>query len=823
MAVELHNLKREYLWRRKSLEEIFLNTGEGEIYLRKHAELLDRIVCRVCDPRLEGTRIAVFATAGYGRWEQFPFSDVDLLFFSDESRDQSARTEKLISECLYDLWDLGLNLGHQVWTTQEFSNLTPDDYQFVLALFSQRLITGCRELEGRLRDGLDAFLRERGEDLINRIVRIVRERHEKYQNTIYQLEPDLKESPGGLRDHLAAGWLRKLRGELAFSPYSDEEIRAAYRYLKQLRILVHLKAKRPDNRLTHRLQEEIRRYVGYEEGPTDPGVEALMHDYFVHARVLFSYCTAMVRAARPLEHSRQMGLQFMPQIRNMTDILVVFQHASAESGALPDNVRQSVVEALPGAIDRADIGEVREELKQLLRPRPGLYNVLSSMYELGVLEALFPEFGSIKARVIRDFYHRYTVDEHTLIAIKSIEDLTDTSGQPDGRFQTALEDTVDPYLLTLALLFHDVGKSREGRHADESARMAEQSLEKFGFEPEEIDTIKFLIENHLAMAAVIFRRNLEDEEVVNRFANLVETPERLRLLTLLTYADIKAVAPGTLNDWKKDLLWQLYVETYRRLTLRYGEERIDQKAIEQRLLSELDPDIDPDEFRNFLEGFPARYLLASPVAEIYEHFRMAHSLSPENPLEISLFPRKSHYELCVVTPNRAWLFSRIVGVLSYFEMNILRGYGLANQNQTILDFFHFSDSRGLFVHQYERDRFKDLLRSVLAEEVQIDELLQGKERSILFRESVPGFEPSVYFEEEESDQFTILEIIAPDQIGLLYRLSREIAKLECDIELALISTEGKKAVDVFYLSHRGDKLTTDLKERLARRIVAAAV
>jgi [protein-PII] uridylyltransferase len=342
----------------------------------------------------------------------------------------------------------------------------------------------------------------------------------------------------------------------------------------------------------------------------------------------------MLRAARPIAHGQQMSLQFTPGIRNMTDILVIFQHASAEAGALSDRNRQAIVEALPEAEKNWDSEEVREEIKQLFHPRPGLYRVLSLMYELGVLESLFPEFGTIKAKVIRDFYHKYTVDEHTLIAIKSIEDLTHEDETLDGRFKTALEDTVEPYQLTLALLFHDVGKSQEGKHADVSTRMAEQSLQRFRFETEEIETIKFLIENHLAMANVVFRRNLEDREIINRFANLVGTTERLRLLTLLTYADIKAVAPGTLNDWKKDLLWQLYVETYRKLTLKYGQDRIDQKAIEQRLISELDSDIDSDEFRSFLEGFPTRYLNSTPAGEIYEHFRMAHSLSRDNPVSI---------------------------------------------------------------------------------------------------------------------------------------------------------------------------------------------
>lgn len=441
------------------------------------------------------------------------------------------------------------------------------------------------------------------------------------------------------------------------------------------------------------------------------------------------------------------------------------------------------------------------------------------MYELGVLELLFPEFGTIKARVIRDFYHKYTVDEHTLIAIKSIEDLILDREGADGRFKSILSDTVFPYQLILALLLHDVGKSRGGKHSDESARMAARAMKRFRFEPDEINTVVFLIRNHLAMSAVIFRRDLEDEEVVRRFSNLVEDPEQLRLLTLLTYADIKAVAPGTLNDWKKDLLWQLYLQTYRKLTLGYGDERIHEEDIGERLLRNLPEGLDAFDFEEFLEGFPKRYLTSTPANEIYQHFRLAARLE-DDPVQTQLTKRKTHFELCIITPDRSRIFSKIVGVLSYFEMNILKGYGFANSKETILDFFEFFDSRDSFRHSHERERFRKMLEQALNDEMSIERLLEEKERGIFHRKTTtPGFSPTVYFEDEVSERYTIMEIIAPDSLGLLYRISREIADLECDIDLALISTEGEKAVDVFYLAHRGGKLSTTHQQRLSAQIV----
>jgi [protein-PII] uridylyltransferase len=351
--------------------------------------------------------------------------------------------------------------------------------------------------------------------------------------------------------------------------------------------------------------------------------------------------------------------------------------------------------------------------------------------------------------------------------------------------------------------------------------MAARALRRFRFEGEEIDTVAFLIQHHLAMSGVIFRRDLDDDQVISRFADLVGDPDILRLLTLLTYADIKAVAPGTLNEWKRDLLWQLYVATNRKLTLGYGEERLDEKEVTDRIRSSLAPEAGEADFERFVEGFPARYLQHTPPEEIYEHYRMAKRIDDDHPIQTRIRKNKEYYELCVVTPDRSFVFARIVGLLSYFEMNILRGHGFSNRQRTILDFFRFIDAGGQFRRIHEKTRFQELLDKAIIGEISVEKLLQGKEESVLFRRTAPGFEPSIYFEDEHSDKFTILEIVAPDALGLLYRISREISQLRCDIELALISTEGEKAVDVFYLCYEGSKLSAQLKEKLSNRIAKA--
>ncbi|MFZ0428038.1 MAG: HD domain-containing protein [Acidobacteriota bacterium] len=816
----MSQLRLSYESDRSLLEQEYLRQGDVDRYLEQHTGLIDALIRTLFETYLGDHHVCVLATAGYGRREQFPQSDVDLLVV--HGFDDGSRTEQFVAPFLNNLWDTRLALGHQVWNLQELNRLTLDDFEFILALFNGRYVAGSEEL-GRqvLEEILPAFIDAHRKGLVERIVAATRRRHEQFNNTIYQLEPDLKEAPGGLRDHLAASWLERLLGAPPFLPFSNSEINTAYRFLKRLRILVHLQNQRTDNRLTHAMQEQLIPQLGYAGMKVQAGVESLMKEYFLNARVISGLCSAMLNVAEPARSEHPLGLEDIPRLGTMADVLEAFRISLDQGRPLSADSRRAVMKALPELSESISFPALRDPLKDLLRPRPGLYRVLSELYELGVLELLFPEFGSIKARMIRDFYHKYTVDEHTLIAIKGIEDLVASRQTADARFGTILRDTVVPSHLIISLLLHDVGKGRGGKHTEASARMAARALKRFRFDRQEVETIVFLIRQHLAMSAVIFRRDIDDDSVISRFADLVEDPERLRLLTLLTYADIKAVAPGTLNDWKKDLLWQLYLEAYRKLTLEYGEERIEEEDIGERLLRGLQPDLDPFDFEHFLEGFPTRYLLQTAPDEIYEHYRMSTRVSPSNPLESILQKHHGYYELCVTTPDRKRLFAKIVGLLSYFEMNILRGFAFANRRQTILDIFQFSDEQRFFRHSEERKRFRELLRRAVADEISVEELLRGKEESILFKRTTPRFDPTVYAEDEHSDRYTIFEIIAPDALGLLYRISSQIALLHCDIDLALISTEGDKAVDVFYLRHRGGKLSAELKDNLKDRIIRA--
>ncbi|HSR52825.1 MAG TPA: HD domain-containing protein [Acidobacteriota bacterium] len=807
--------KRQLARARKGIEDDFSSRGNALQALARMTEEIDGVV-REAAGALAEEPVAVVAIGGYGRRELFPASDVDLLIIH-----LGEEQEEAIRDLLHRLWDLDLQVGQQVWRLSDLESLDLEYVEFVLALLDARFVAGDEVLARRFLKGvLPPFLRRNGEGLSRRLVALTRERHQEFANTVYQLEPDVKSSPGGLRDYWTAIWLQRLQGIEAFLAASEEEIQRSHEFICRLRLALHWITGRQQDRLTHRLQEQVAEKLGFGSGDPSSAVESLMSAYFVSAHTLANFCRRNLQALQ--DDSKTKPIECVGrEVSTAADVVGLFLHSLKEGRPLGDSARDAAVQALPRLSSGLRSPEVTRLLRELFRPRPGLYQTLSEMYELGVLEMLFPEFSGIRERVIRDFYHRYTVDEHTLQAIKHIENLLTTQDASEGRFKHLLEETEKPELLILSLLLHDVGKSREGNHAQRSARMASKALRRLGFPHEDIEKVTHLIRDHLAMSNVAFRRDLEDPEVIRSFTSRFSRVEQLRMLCLLTYADIRAVGPGILKDWKKDLLFQLYVAAYNQLTRGYGAERISQKTISKRLLEGLADDIDRDSFLDFLKGFPERYLLSVDPEDIAEHYRMSTLLAQE-PVQIHVSREEEMWRLCVLTPDRKRLFAHIAGTLTYFDMNIVRGYGFSNHRGLVLDLFHFTDTSARFEKNPEEvEAFEHLLRAVIKDEESISKRLENKAKGPLGQGVASSLEPSAYFAESHSAKYSILEVVAPDSLGLLHRIGRVLSAADCDIELILISTEGSKAVDVFYLSHQDRALIADERRRLSAAVLEA--
>ena len=719
-----------------------------------YASRIDRLLARIHTDAAGQTEtpVALVALGGYGRRQLCLHSDVDLLILFGGPI--AAAEERFAKTLLHPLWDLGLDVGHQVRQVSELEQAETDNPEFLVAVVDSRFLTGDTGVFERFDTAVRSPTSVWRQATITALLRLVADRHARFNAAIYQLEPDIKEAPGALRDVVATRALARLiRPGLASGlPVAtgrfDEALDEAEEFLLRIRSLLHLENGRNLNVLSHDHQESVAERFGSPGAEPRRQVEALMSAYFHHARITSRVLAATIAEANPPASSPPMkpigdnlqrsadGISFIDTVRAS---LQPYTWLSPFQAALDEDC-QVTPETLAFVERHADRYTSEQffpgtsECYQFLhffKPRPGLYHRLSEMHESGLLGRMFPEFRAIYCRVIRDFYHKYTVDEHTLLTIRHLSELGDPDTTARRRFASILAELAKPELIVLALLFHDVGKWTNRNHAEESVRMVGGALRRVRIIPESIRTIEFLIRHHLQMSVAAFRRDGEDPEVARQFARLVGTEDRLKMLCLLTLVDIQAVSPETLTPWKEELLWRLYVDTYNYLTLGYGDDVIatGQSSV-AGLQAHRPPEISEHEVTEFLKGLPRRYLQLVDPRTVYDHIRLSRNLEPDE-VRLTLDKQNDVWELSVATKDQPRIFSNICGVLSYFGMDILRGQAMSNSHKVVLDLFRFVDAdQFLALNESGQSELTRLLQDVLRGDTDLAEMLKGREAAL---------------------------------------------------------------------------------------------
>jgi len=796
-------------------------------------------------------RCAVVAQGGYGRGELNPQSDIDLLFLYVWR--VNPYVEYVTEKILYALWDGGFQVGHATRTVSECVRHGKQDSIVQTAMVDARFLCGDR----RLFDDLAGAVRPRRgqvERFVERKLEERRLRHQRYGESVFLLEPDLKEGQGGIRDIQSALWISRVKcdvrqlGDLQEKGLLDQgdvaSLSRGQDFLWRVRNELHFASGKHQDQLTFEIQEQIAGDLGFSSEEKLSEVETFMRAYYLHASEISRVSSLAIHRAvdhdphqRRLRHpGRQLragvevkgstlavspGISFKDDPAQLLQLFVDLQHNKLEMGQDSRGLIRGQVEAMGS--DLVASNDAQGLFLDILRGKEWIYETLQELHRTNVLDALVPEFGRVRCMALHDLYHIYTVDQHLMRAVKEFERLR------EGEFKESLpllsqlaRETTKSEILILGILFHDIGKGQGGGHSELGKRLAVDCAARLGLNEDETEQLSFLVLRHLLLPDVAFRRDIEDEKVVLDLADAMGSAENLRLLYLLTYSDMKAVSPDVWNSWKGSLLEDLYRSTHRVLEDREkGEfERPDRslklQRIQSRVLEKLAGAYQTDNAQALLELMPDRYFLSTPEDDMPLHFSLLEQLGDKLFLTtVRHYPEYGHSEMVVCAKDQPGLFASITGVFASIGLNILSARIHTLHDGRIIDVFRISHQGHpeVVMEPDKWSRVQLTLERVLRGDADVFDLVRRSETGLISprrRVSVPT---QIQADNGASEDFTVVEVYTQDRTGVLFRIAYCLHKLDFSIHLAKISTNVDQVADVFYVTEN-DGTKVENKGRL---------
>ena len=814
--------------------------------------------------------IALVAIGGVGRAELNPHSDIDFMFLPEglvSAGKPQPPLAQLFDGILYPLWDLGFKVGYSVRDIADCVKVANTDMQSKTSLIESRLVIGDENLFKKYQTAVvakcvvafeDKYIALRLEDQATR--------RSKHGNSACMQEPNIKNGCGGLRDFQNLLWmsffkyrtrsLRDLQEREFLTPAERKQLEAAYEFLLRVRTEMHYHLNRPQDVLGKNIQPAIAHNLGYGDRSPSQRIEKFMRDLYTHMRNVFLTTRTLeqrMALISPLQTSKINRLRnLLPggkprelpepvdgfifldgEIRAANNrifrdsprrLMRVFLHAQQRHLQLHPDLAQ-LIRSQTHLVDREFLGDahVRETFLTILERRGEVGPALRAMHEVNLLGKYIPEFGKLTCLVQHEFYHQYAADEHTLVCLEQLDRIWEAKEPPFKYYETVFQSLERPGLLYLALLLHDVGKAakhEQGKHADVGATLALRAAKRLQLDESSTDMVKFLVENHLLMAVLSQRRDLDDPSVIREFSRQIGTPEKLSLLLLLTFADSQGTSDKLWSGFKDSLLWQLYNRSAALLAGGTEFRKAHEKAQEElrELVRELTPSrVSEEELDAHFNTLPQRYFEIHTAAQIQDDLelvhRFMHRLVAEGnralvPATAWIDERDRGYSLAkVCTWDRAGLFGKIAGALSASGLNILGAQIFTRTDGIAIDTFFVNDARtGALAEKEQREKFSELLEKVLTgENINLHQLIARRTFSQPHYTAYFGerLETQIRFDNAASEGRTLIEIETEDRLGLLHAISQTFAGLKLDISAARIVTERGAALDNFYIREIG--------------------
>ena len=804
-----------------------MDEGHGGLELvHKYTQYMDMFLTRVFQSVDKKAQLVLLATGGYGREELAPYSDIDIMFFA-KNRTNAETAERI----LYALWDSGLEISHAFRTADECIEEAFKDIRTRTSLLEARYLAGDKKLYHTFRNDVypviayrkkKAFIREKLQEM--------EQRHLESGDSVFLLEPHIKEGEGSLRDVHTLYWLSRVAfkcenfSDLStlMGEYDYKRLLKAYDFMLHLRYCLHLESKRRNDIFSFEYQKNVARCLGFKDSKKFSGPERMMRYYYLKSKVIKDVTRqVMVLCSR----------QYIPVFKNMiikkitdefsvsagkliatkqnllgtnTDKIMESFHLSAHTGkkfseTLKENIKSHLLRI--NTRTRNSSASIYYFLEIFKSAR--VYDTLREMHETGVLGRFIPEFGALRWLVVHEPYHMYTVDEHTLLAIKNLENLKTTKYRHLEELSQIINSLENLDLLFMSILFHDIGKAAGKHHEEEGYKRLKHILERFNLESSKRTRIEFLVKNHILMSRLAMTRESSDMDVIAMFSDVVGDLENLKALYLITYADMSAVNPRFWTSWKSYLLRELYLSTREYLSgIKKG------RAEYLRSLQADYPGIMTEELIRFIDEMPERYLLSTSKSKVIADYGLKKKAVWEF-FSMRIDNRSDGVtEIVICTKDSPGLFSKIVGFLSSKRLNIFSGSIFTGETGIVIDRISISNWKDIWWEGLERE-LEDGLRGIIVDEKPVQVVQRTGETNSLF-------DLFIELDNETSPVFSIIEIFTQDRLGLLYDISMIMYEKGLNIVSARLHTESGLAQDTFYVQSDNKKITdTAIQEILS--------